>query len=75
MSSGRITTKLAGCLIDGLMSNGSLEQLDLAENQVEDRPIELLAQILYNSQNKLKYLNLSGNMITDYGGQPLANSL
>ena len=75
LSDCRLGNKLAITLIDGLITNDSLTHLSLRSNQIEDYPVELLAQVLSNELYKLKHLDLAYNFITDFGGVALAKSL
>ncbi|CDW79679.1 UNKNOWN [Stylonychia lemnae] len=60
---------------DGLFSNSTLKKLNLRGNQIEDHPIEILGHILDNPKNKITFLDLSMNFITDFGGLALAEAL
>lgn len=73
LSYNQLSNKSIKTLVDGL-KNSAIETLHLHHNDIDDKGIGYLADML-PKQRSLLYLDLSANKFTDEGGEELADAL
>ena len=75
LTGNRLSNQSLSIFTHALYNNNTLKELDLSDNQISDRGIEILSDVLLNNRSILEKLHLGSNSITDRGVEYLSNML
>ena len=65
LSNNQIDDDIATYLYDALKDNTKLTFLNLSNNKITEKGAKKLSQIFKNTENKIGYLNLEGNILNN----------
>lgn len=75
LTGNRISYQSLSILTHALYNNQTLKELDLSDNQICDRGVEILTDLLLGDRCAVEKIHLGSNGITDRGADYLSNML